>query len=80
MCNYELSNSFSELSYEDLMTIDGGGISDIDWGEVGKAAVSGAVTGGVGGAAVGGPAAAGPGALVGAITGSLGSVIIQLLS
>jgi hypothetical protein len=75
-----LSSNFVELTNEDMTYLEGGG--SINWGEVGKQAVSqgigwgigGAIGGAVTGSLVGG-VGAGPGALAGGIGGAIGGFV-----
>ena len=73
---------FSELSYDEIMSIDGG---KVDWDEVGltittaSTGVIGAYAGGKIGAAIGTVAAPGIGTAVGAIVGAAVGAIIYTL-
>ncbi len=75
MSTLALSQNFEELTFEELMSIDGGAWS---WKDFSKATVGGAVGGAFGGAVVGamaGGVGAGPGALAGGISGGLAGAV-----
>ncbi len=61
------TNSFTEMSFDEMQTLDGGAWS---WKEFGRNIVGGAVSGAVGGAVAGGGAGAVPGAVGGALGGA----------
>jgi hypothetical protein len=75
MVNEKILNKLDDLSFEELVQVNGG----IDFVELGAATAAGAVTGAMAGAMVGG-IGAGPGAAAGALIGAAGDLTFQLVT
>lgn len=74
-----MNANFSQLSFDEMMLIDGGAWS---WKEFGKSVLGSTVGGAAGGAVVGamaGGVGAGPGALTGAVGGAITGAVTYLV-